>query len=97
MTYQLQWKPYPTVSRNKLDRGVNGLAVAPAGAGRDRPPNQAVFVGYLSSGRRKKQLALKRLLSPRREISLPPWKKVKEELEQSMRREIERWVEAEQD
>jgi Ribbon-helix-helix protein, copG family len=49
----------------------------------------AVKEKYLTPTPKERKEALKRLLSPERAISFPSWKKIKQELEDSMRRGIE--------
>ena len=50
---------------------------------------EAVKEKYLTPTPKERKEALKRLLSPQRAISFPSWKKIKKELEDSMRRGIE--------
>lgn len=50
---------------------------------------EAVKEKYLTPTPKERKEALKRLLSPERAISFPSWKKIKKELENSMRRRIE--------
>ena len=50
---------------------------------------EAVKEKYLTPTRNERKEALRRLLSPERAISFPSWRKVKKELEDSMRRRIE--------
>ncbi len=49
----------------------------------------AVKEKYLTPTSTERVRALKRLLSPQRSISFPSWRKVKKELEESMRKRIE--------
>jgi len=44
---------------------------------------------YLTPTPKERKEALKRLFSPQRAISFPSWRKIKKELEDSMRRRIE--------
>jgi hypothetical protein len=50
---------------------------------------EAVKEKYLTPTRKERKEALKRLFSPERAVSFPSWKKLKKELEDSMRRGIE--------
>lgn len=49
---------------------------------------QAVKEKYLTPSLKERNAALNRLLSPQCQISLPSWKQIKKELEESMRRGI---------
>jgi hypothetical protein len=50
---------------------------------------EAVKEKFLTPSPKDRKEAMKRLFSPQRAISFPPWNKVKKELEDSMRRGIE--------
>lgn len=50
---------------------------------------EAVKEKYLAPTPKERKEALKRLFSPERSISFPPWRKLEKELEDSMRRRIE--------
>ena len=50
---------------------------------------EAVKEKYLTPTPTERAAALKRLLSPEREVSFPSWRKIKKELGESMRRRIE--------
>mgnify|MGYP001619642771 FL=1 len=50
---------------------------------------EAVKEKYLTPTSKERKEALKRLFSPQRAISFPSWKKIKKDLEDSMRRRIE--------
>jgi Ribbon-helix-helix protein, copG family len=49
---------------------------------------EAVKEKYLTPTPKEKREALKRLLSPERAVAFPPWRKIKKELEDSLRRGV---------